>query len=79
MLGGPNKSEHMFAVRGYNEPVRPYNGPIVDELVRPEQRGHVPRHMPHKNMLSACWVFWFVGVRVVGFLVGTVPWVPPSV
>jgi len=69
----------MFGVRGHNEPVRGYHGPIVDELVRPEQRGYVPRHMPNKNMLSVCWVCWFVGVRVVGFLVGTVPWVPPSV
>ena len=69
----------MFVVRGYNKPVRPYNGPIVDELVRPEPRGYVPRHMLYKNMLLVGWVFWFVGVCGVGCLVGTVPWVPPSV
>ena len=78
VCGGP-KYERMFAVRGYNKPVRGYNGAIVDELCSSRERGYVPRHMHNKNMLSVCWGCWFVGVCVVGFLVGTVPWVPPSV
>ena len=69
----------MFAVRGSNKPVRGYHGPIVDELVSSRERGYVPRHVLYKNMLSVGWVCWFVGVCGVGCLVGTVPWVPPSV